>query len=69
MAWEGASLDDRVYVCFVSTDSRVDLCFVAGEFRSAGRRELGGLGEEDSHVVEDVCGGGDELGSLLDEAV
>ena len=69
MAWEGASLDDGVDVGFVLADGRVDLRLVAAEFRCACRGELGFFGEEDSHVVEDVGGGGDEFGPLLDEAV
>jgi hypothetical protein len=69
MAWEAAALDDGVDVGFIVPDGGVDLRLVTRELRRPGWSELGFFGKEDAHVVEDVGGGGDEFGPLLDEAV
>jgi hypothetical protein len=66
---EGTALDDCVDVDFVVADGGVDLRFMAGECRTACGSEVGFFGKENSNVVEDVYGGSDEFGSLLDEAV
>ena len=47
----------------------MDLCLVAGEFWHAGGSEFGFFGKKHAHVVEDIGGGCDELGALLNEAV